>query len=446
MREIDRKLLRELVLEWGEAKVYYVGGCVRDLLLGVEPKDYDLCIDLENGAALFIDFLKQNHSSICSGFTVFPRYGTSRFNLLGEQIECVMPRTETYKAGPRKPDQVEYAGIYEDALRRDFCCNALYMDIETGEILDPTGKGREDLEGRILRTPLDPDLTFTDDPLRMLRAFRFAAVKGFKIDSSTKAGIHDRSEYRKLSMERVWSEFSKILVSENPSNTIRELHDTGLLEYIIPELEESWGFDQNSVYHNLNLTEHIFKVLDSVRPDLTLRTAALLHDIGKYRNHEVKEDGHYSYHKHEIYSAEMSKYILGRLRCSSAFISDVCVLVQNHMRLKQWTGKRKTVRKMIRELGDNLDMALELIDADNNAHSPEHCILGQIEKFKEAMKKEEGPYLVPITGRQVMERLGISEGKEVGKALMKMQDWYDSDPRLSVDDLIKRYGSLRIQY
>lgn len=446
---MNKELLKDIVRSWGKARVYYVGGCVRDLLLGKEPKDYDLCIDLNNGATLFTDYLKENWSHVCSGFTVFPKYGTAKFNLENDQIECVMPRRESYNNGPRKPDQVEYAGIYEDSLRRDFCCNALYQDVLTGEILDPTKKGREDLENRLLRTPINGRDTFIDDPLRMLRAFRFAYQKGFKISPETLETITDYPEYYKLSMERVWSEFSKILITENPDQAIRDLHKYKLLGYIIPELEESWGFDQHSKYHSLDLTEHTLKVLKTVKPELHIRTAALLHDIAKYKNHGIREDGTWSYIGHEIESSVLARNILVRLKCPNDFIEKVCFMISNHMIIKQnsepgkiYNGSKKRTRAVMRILGDNLDDTLELIDADNNAHAPEYCLKGQVEEFKKCVEEERNrpePLVSPISGRTIMERLGVQEGIEVGRIKRLMQEWYDENPELNENDLIEKY-------
>ena len=445
MSTMDKELLSRIVKTWGLAKVYYVGGCVRDMMLGKEPGDYDLVVDCKDGANIFTDYLRENWSDVCSGFTVFPVYGTAKFDLLGEKIECVMPRTETYREGPRKPDHVSYAGgIEEDAYRRDFCCNALYQDVVSGVVLDPTKRGLDDLKNRILRTPIPGEQTFRDDPLRMLRAFRFAYRLGFTIAPETLECITDYTEYYKLSMERVWSEFSKILVCDNPSQAIRDLHNHNLLTYIIPVLDASWGMNQHSKYHNLDLTEHTLKVLENTRPDLTLRTAALLHDLAKYNNHETREDGSWSYIGHEKESARLSKEILERLRCPGKFIEDVGVIIENHMTLKQNPENitRKRVRKMMRTLGDNLGLTLELIDADNLAHHPDYIIRGQREKVLEIVEEEKNkpqPLKSPVSGRAIMLRLGIQEGIEVGKIKEKMQEWYDENPELTEDELFKKY-------
>ena len=166
--------------------IYLVGGCVRDLILGLEPKDIDLCIDIPDGIEIFSKWLKENFEYCVSGFCEFPRYGTMKFLLhldSGEisEIECVIPRVETYNTGPRKPDQIKQTTIGEDALRRDFCCNALYKRVVDDVILDPTGRGLSDCRDKVLRTPLEPKKTYIDDPLRMLRAIRFYCTKNFEI-------------------------------------------------------------------------------------------------------------------------------------------------------------------------------------------------------------------------------------------------------------------------
>ena len=172
--------LRQFVRSWGKADVYLVGGCVRDELLGLVPKDIDLVIDFPNGSEEFTNFLRTTYQQdICKGFTTFPRYGTSRFSVcIGPEkwipIECIIPRTEKYEGTTRKPSSIEFGSLLEDAKRRDFYCNALYKNVLSNDIIDPTGNGLNDLRGMVLRTPIDPEQTFLDDPLRMLRAIRFS--------------------------------------------------------------------------------------------------------------------------------------------------------------------------------------------------------------------------------------------------------------------------------
>ena len=460
-------LLKKIVISWGKDKdVYMVGGAVRDLILKREIKDIDLCIDSPTGSADFMEYLKKNWSEVTKDFVVYLRYGTAKFSLILPSglidIECVIPRTESYNEGPRKPDSIQYTSIQEDAKRRDFCCNALYMNVVTEEILDPTGYGIEDVKNKVLRTPLDPELTFRDDPLRMLRAFRFAYQKGFTIMPFVLEKIKPYKEYYELSKERINDEFSKMLTSDDPVGAIRDLHASGLLENIIPELEEGWDFNQNSKYHSMTLSEHLLSVLSIVSEtrvnyrELELRLAALLHDISKYRNHKVESDGHFSYHLHELYSADMAEIILSRLHYSNDTISYVKDLIQNHMRIKSlydysshtYTGSLKTTRKIYRECGKYLDDLMILINADNLSHAPEYNMPGQTksfwEKWNEMIERglgiTESKILQPVSGASIMTRYNLKAGKTIGYIKDIFQDWFDENPNLTEEDLLERYS------
>ena len=450
--------IKNLVHSWGKADVYYVGGYVRDQIMGLVPKDYDLVINAENGTSEFIEYLKKNHSDICSGFVVYERYGTAKFTLHEKvDIECVIPRTETYNSGPRKPDQVQYTNLEQDAKRRDFCCNALYKNVVTGEILDPTGYGFEDIENKILRTPLDPEQTFIDDPLRMLRAFRFSARKGFKILPEVMKKIKPYPEYMCLSMERVRDEFSKILLSDRPVETIRELHNTGLLEYIIPELEKSWGFNQNSKYHSLNLTDHTLQVLSGVYRymDLELDLAALLHDIGKYWCYQINKLGGYSFKGHEEISTEMAGDILERLKYPGSIIDSVKELIRNHMIIKslynyttkEYTGKAKKTREIKSKFSAKfLTKLMRLIDSDNLAHAPQYNMPGQTDSFWQKYRSvdvvvEKEPEF--ISGKEIMDEFEIKPGKQVGELKSILQNWHIEEPEKTKEDL---FTKLRISF
>lgn len=453
-----KNLLGQLAKDWGKAKVYMVGGCVRDRLMNNYPKDLDLCIDLENGAVVFCDWLKQERQDICSDFVVYPRFGTSKFSLrlsTGKvlPIECVMPRTEAYNDGPRKPSETKYTSLEQDALRRDFCCNALYLDLETDEILDPTGHGISDLKAGILRTPLSAKETFIDDPLRMLRAFRFSARLGFTILPEVLEGIKPYPEYEKLSMERVADEFSKILQTSRAVETIRALHSCGLLGYIIPELEASWGFNQNSHYHSMNFTDHTLAVLQYVidhgDSGLELRLAALLHDIAKPVCWKKKDNGEFSYHGHDFESANLSKSILSRLKFSGDSIKKVSELVARHMRIKSfydpntdsYTGSPKITRRVIRDLGDFLADEMKLIDADNHAHAPAYNMPGQVESFWKAVDNLGEVTLVrscPVSGDVIMEKTGLKPGRVIQEIKDIFLDWLDENPGLGQDELFEK--------
>ena len=440
--------------------IYLVGGCVRDLQLGHIPKDIDLCIDYPNGVELFIQYLQTNHSDICSGYSIFPRYGTAKFSLLvcGEfiDIECVIPRIETYNQGPRKPDSILQTSIKEDASRRDFCCNALYMNILSGELLDPTGYGIDDCKNKLLRTPLNPESTFKDDPLRMLRAIRFSVCKGFEILPDVLKKIIDYDVYYQLSMERVNDEFTKIILSERPDYGIGLLHDTGLLKYISSDLDNSFDFNQHSKYHHLTLGKHQMEVLRLVsnklssRNDISLRLAAIFHDIGKLQCYQIKDTGNYSYHNHEEISSNISESILRRLRYSEKIISDVKFLIKHHMCIKQhynytldeYTGSSKFTRKVLRLLGDYYRRELVLINADNMAHHPSYCMPGQVKSFKkhvELLREVDSykiSYSAPINGKDIMSQFNISPGVLVKELKDIIQDYYELNPNLEKEELI----------
>lgn len=462
--------LRQIVRVWGKADVYLVGGCVRDELLGLVPKDIDLVIDLPGGSEKFIEFLKSTYGpDLCDAYTVFPRFGTSRFSLCIDQgkwipIECVIPRTEKYEGTTRKPSEVQFGSILEDSRRRDFCCNALYKNVMSSEVLDPTGQGLEDLGRMILRTPLDPEQTFLDDPLRMLRAIRFSCAKGFTIDQGVYEKIKPYQGFYDLSWERIQDELTKIILSPKAIDGIRMLQDRGLLEHILPEVSKTWGMDQKSKYHSLNLTEHTFKVLSGVmvnkypelsprRHELELRLAALLHDIGKGQCKIENIDGTCSYYQHEKASANIASDMLRTLKYSNETVDLVSKLILNHMCIKgnysytthEYTGSPQQTRRIAKRLGDDLALEMTLIDADNNAHAPEYCMPSQVKSFWEHYKEDvilfKEPKISkgqPVNGNTIMERLGVS-GKAVGDIKHLFDIWYLEDPRLSEEDLIQRY-------
>ncbi len=458
--KIEEKL-RELVKDWGLGSIYMVGGCVRDEILGLLPKDIDLVIDYPNGSEIFVDFLDNKFSDICSGFTKYSRYGTSKFTLLYDvnsyiDIECVIPRSESYDNCFRKPNSVQFTTIEKDAMRRDFCCNALYKNVLTGEIIDPTGKGLEDIKNRVLRTPLEPRQTFRDDPLRMLRAIRFYCNKSFEIDGSIYSELKPIQEFYGLSMERIKDEFEKIIMSSKPIEGINLLYNYGFLEYIIPNFCICYGYDQNSKYHNLTLDEHTFRVLSGVMNidedyELELRWSALLHDIGKpvvaIKNNVT---GYTSYYGHERKSSEMARIILGRLKYSNNFIDRVCIIIENHMCIKQlynyetkeYTGKPSKTRKIALKLGDLLRPTMELIDSDNKAHAQEYCMDNQVELFWKDYNeyvsfsiKQEITNI--ITGNEIMTEFYLMPGKNVGDIKRIIQDLYLENPELTKEELIK---------
>jgi HD superfamily phosphodiesterase len=255
-------------------------------------------------------------------------------------------------------------------------------------------------------------------------------------------------------MERVRDEFDKIMNSRHPIETVRLLHETKLLEYIIPELEESWGFNQNSKYHSMNLTDHSLEVLRLVcRESISgkLRLAALLHDIAKYKCWTINTRSEFSYHGHEAKSAEIAEKILTRLRYPGETISYVSRIIKNHMIIKKfydpvtdsYTGTDAQTRKIIRTLGDYLRDTMSLIDADNRSHAPSYNMPGQVNSFYEKLVKlKDGVNIVrvcPVSGDIIMKELNLKPGPVIKEVKEIFLEWLDEKPGLTTEELIAEY-------
>ena len=295
----------------------------------------------------------------------------------------------------------------------------------------------------------------------MLRAIRFYCTKGFEIEEKTRSCIYPYSDsYEKLSKERIRDEFEKILMSSKAVEGIKLLHDHGLLKNIIPELIEAWNFDQCSKYHSLSLIDHLFSVLNLVMKSnedcLMLRWAALLHDISKYK-HFTWDGIHKHFKQHEIFSSYLAEKILIRLKYSNEFISNVSILVKNHMRFKQqydskskkYTGTVKSLRKFVSQLGLSLIYKeLELIEADNMSHAPEYNMPGQVDDIKQKLSEiiSDTSQTSGITnlgavvnGDDIMNFLLIGPGVVVRDVKLILQDYLDENPDLTKEDLFNKY-------
>lgn len=439
--------------------IYAVGGCVRDLILGEEIKDIDIVVEAWEGEKLLTDYLLAKYPEKIGNLVENIKFHTNRFDLFlsdgsVEQIDCAMTRTETYKKDTRKPDNVGYAGISVDSLRRDFTLNALYYDVKTNAILDPTGRGLDDLKNKILRTPLDPAETFEEDSLRMLRAVRFKHCKNFNLADDVVSGIStSANSIRTTARERITEEFLKILGSSTPDSGITDLHELGLLGYILPELDNYWDMNQKSKYHHLSFSGHTLEVLKKTAEKskrLELRMAALLHDIAKPTpsGHQEKSPEHWTYIGHDKESAKLaSKICLENLKLSKKFTREVTFFVENHMiikpfydyKTKTFTGKDSQVRKVIRTLGDDLQDTMILVDADNTSHHPDFCMIGQVQQFLDKTKIIKVPdYSTPIiNGTEAAKILGVKPGQAINTFLELINHWRDENPDLCKDDIIK---------
>jgi poly(A) polymerase len=416
----ERELLQ--LLKRASADLYVrawvVGGYVRDRLLGRPHPNPDVVV--EGGDALK---LAERFAELAGADppVTFERFGTAQVTLPGHLVEFVTARSESYAPDSRKPD-VRPATLQEDLRRRDFTINTLLMDLD-GHVHDLLG-GRKDLEARILRTPADPLGTFADDPLRMLRAIRFASEFGFELAPELVPAMRQlksRLAPPVISVERTADELRKMLTSERPRLAI-ELLDAGeLLEIILPELAACKGVPQSG-YHTHDVFGHTVLTVERVPPDLVLRLAALFHDVGKPST--ATPDG--AFMGHEMVGADLARSRLERLRFSQKEIDVVVKLVRLHLRpvyySSEWTDG--AVRRLARDAGDLLERLIALARADVAASAyPQPEKLDELQARIDAVLAEKPSRLAPvITGEDVMKVRGIGPGAEVGRVKERLQE------------------------
>jgi poly(A) polymerase len=411
-------LLAEAADELG-VHAWAVGGFVRDRLLGREHREIDVVVEDGRGPELAARFAKLTRSAPP---VIFERFGTAQVMWGARPIEFASARAESYRDDSRKPD-VRPAGIDEDLRRRDFTVNALLMDFD-GKLEDRLGTGLADLRAKRLRTPLDPVATFSDDPLRMLRAVRFAAQLGFEPDPSllpAMRSLADRLRPPVVSVERISDELRKMLLTDRPKLALELLDAGGLLPGLLPELAACRGVQQGG-YHTADVYGHTLQTVALAPPELVVRLAALFHDTGKPAT--AAPDG--SFLGHEKVGAELAEAALTRLRFSNSVIERVAHLVRLHLRPvyyeSEWTDG--AVRRLAREAGSDLDALLQLAHADIGASAydkPEK--LAELERRLAAVLAESPSRLSsPITGEDIMRARGLPPGPAVGKLKARLDE------------------------
>ena len=415
-------------------EAYVVGGYVRDLFLYRPSKDIDI-VSVGRG----IDLAKAVAERLGRGakLSVFARFGTAQVKKGDIELEFVGARRESYTPDSRKPF-VEDGTLQEDQERRDFTINALALCLNAnrfGELVDPFD-GLDDMDNLTLRTPLDPDVTFSDDPLRMMRAIRFASQLGFFIDPDTFAAIgRNRERISIVSAERISTEFNKILLSPRPSVGLELFEQTGLMEILFPELLELKGAEtREGIGHKDNLT-HTYKVVDNLakalasRPhreeDLWLLWAALLHDIGKPRTKRFDYRLGWTFHNHNYVGMKMVSRIFRRLRLPLDHkMHYVEKLVDLHMRPATLVDEGVTdsaVRRLLFEAGDDIDDLMLLVEADITSKNPQkvrkyldNYILVR-QKLTDIEEKDRvRNFQPPVSGELIMQTFGLSPCREVG--------------------------------
>jgi len=414
-------------------QISLVGGPVRDALVGRLTAETDL------------DFTTDAHPeqvlALLEGFAettwdVGIRFGTVGARIDGREVEITTYRTEAYDPDSRKPEVVFGTELSEDLIRRDFTINAMALTLPAMEFVD-LFEGIEDLAERRIRTPGTAQQSFDDDPLRMMRAARFAAQLNFTVDDDVITAMQQQAERIEIvSAERVREELTKIVMSDHPRIGLTLMVDTGLADYVLPELP-LLRLEEDEHHHHKDVYEHTLTVLEQAMtlekmheptcgPDLTLRLAALLHDIGKPKTRRFEAGGKVSFHHHEVVGARMTKKRMQALRYPNDLTDDVATLVELHLRFHgygtgEWTDS--AVRRYVRDSGDQLVRLHKLTRADSTTRNRKRAMALQrayddLEKRIEKLSEEEELASIrpDLDGKQIMDILEIPPGPVVGEA------------------------------
>jgi poly(A) polymerase len=403
-------------------RTYLVGGSVRDLLLGRDPADIDF--------DLTTDARPDDIEAIVRGWadavwTQGKRFGTIGCKKDGRDFEITTHRAEAYDPDSRKPEVSYGDDVAVDLSRRDFTVNAMALALPEPELIDPYG-GAADLVAKRLRTPLSPQESFSDDPLRMLRAARFIAGYGLVPDPELVDAVkelHERLEI--VAAERIRMELDKLMVVERPGAGLWFLVETGLAGEFLPELP-GLALEQDPIHRHKDVLAHTIAVVENTSPDRILRLAALFHDVGKPKTRSFGTKGKVSFHHHEVVGARMTRDRMQALRYPTDEVEAVTTLVELHLRFHTykmgWTDS--AVRRYVRDAGPLLDRLNELTRCDCTTRNPKKAEalarrMDQLEaRIVELREQEELAALRPdLDGKAVMDHLGIPPGREVGEAL-----------------------------
>lgn len=407
---------------------YVIGGFVRDYLLKKKlPKDIDI-VSIGSGIALAEKVAEKlpNNPKV----SVFKNFGTAMIKADNLDIEFVGARKESYESNSRKP-YVESGTLQDDQNRRDFTINAMALSLSEhnfGELIDPFD-GLSDLKNKIIRTPLDPDITYSDDPLRMMRAIRFATQLNFEIEKkSLQAIAKNKDRLKIISNERIVDELNKILSSPKPSIGLKLLYETKLLHYILPELVELQGVEEHEGQRHKDNFWHTLEVVDNITQntdDLWLRWSALLHDIGKAPTKRFDKKNGWTFHGHEFLGSKMVFHIFKRLRMP---LNDKMKYVQKMVRMSsrpiiiaEDIVTDSAVRRLVFDAGDDFEDLMTLCEADITTKNPK--------KFKQyhdnfqlvrqkVVEVEEKDHIrnfqPPISGEEIMKTFNLKPSREIG--------------------------------
>ena len=421
------KIISQVAYDRGQS-VYVVGGYVRDLLLGRKsPTDIDFVTE-SSGIELAQAVAKSINPE--TKVSIFKTYGTAMFRYENLELEFVGARKESYSADSRNP-QVEQGTLEDDQKRRDFTVNAMAISLNKdnfGELIDPFN-GMEDMEQKILRTPLEPVQTYSDDPLRMMRAIRFASTLGFSIEQKSLEAIEKEAKRIEIiTVERIMVEFNKIMLSEKPSVGLEIMKKTGLLDIVLPELTALEGIEEvegqkhkDNFWHTLEVVDNISKNTDN----LWLRWAALLHDVGKAPTKKYVKGTGWTFHGHEFLGSKMVKTIFQRLKLplgkDMKYVQKMVKLSSRPIALISDDVSDSALRRMLFDAGEDLEDLFTLCKADittKNSYKQEKFKKNfeyVAKKIKEVEEKDHvRNFQPPITGEEIMQMFNLKPSREIG--------------------------------
>jgi poly(A) polymerase len=429
------KIVSDLSTE-SNIKSYLVGGCVRDLMLNPSADSIDIDIMVEGDGISFAKLLakKMNVPKVVP----FPKFATAKIPYHEYEIEVASARLESYDKSSRNPSSIQISNIQDDLLRRDFTINAMAISLNEnnfGEFFDPFN-GMEDLKNKILKTPLNPDNTFSDDPLRMMRACYFASKLSLEIEPECLLSIQNNSERISIvSQERITNELFKILGTDRPSIGLNILQQSGLMEYVFPEISIMYGLDQSNEYHHKDIFYHTLEVVDNAAKlsnNVDLRLAALVHDIAKPKTRRLSKSKGYTFYGHDDVGARMLKGVAESMKFSNSTRDFITKLTALHLRPISLAKKEVTdsaIRRLIVDAGEEIVDLMTLCRADITTKNPKNIskYLANFDRVDKRIKEvteidKLKAFQSPVRGDEIMKMFNLSPGKEVGKIKTMIED------------------------
>ena len=429
--KIISDLSREIQID-----AYLVGGCVRDLMLNPSKDAIDVDIMVEGDGIAFAKILAQKIN--VPKIVPFKKFATAKIPFKEFEIEVASARLEKYDKSSRSPSEVTLSNIQDDLLRRDFTVNAMAVSLNEqnfGEFFDPFN-GMEDLNNKILKTPLDPDTTFSDDPLRMMRAAYFASKLSLSIEKNCLESIKDNADRISIvSQERITNELFKILGTKKPSIGLDILQQSGLMTFVFPEISVMYGLDQSNEYHHKDIFYHTLEVVDNaaqLSDKLDLRLAALVHDIAKPKTRRLSKSKGYTFYGHDDVGARMLKGISTNMKFSNSTRDYITKLTSLHLRPISLAKKDVTdsaIRRLIVDAGEEIDDLMKLCRADITTKNPKNITkyLGNFDRVEKRMNEvieidKLKAFQSPVRGDEIMKMFDLPPGKEVGKIKTMVED------------------------